>query len=145
MDSTLDALAAKAYKEMRDDMIAELETGMLTVGKGGPMTRTTRLLQGKADSSARLRLVESWSMALRMARDSPVVGTGLGNFEQGLAAVRQDLPDRDLLGPETQGWNVLAHVLDKPYETTVMAARIRKLLDSPNGDSAAQPGWAAAE
>jgi O-antigen ligase len=75
------------------------------------VVRTGRLLEGKADSSARLRLVESWSMALRMARDSPVVGTGLGNFEQGLAATKQDLPDRELLGPETQGWNVLAHVL----------------------------------
>jgi hypothetical protein len=75
------------------------------------VVRTARLLEGKADSSARLRLVESWSMAFRMARDSPVVGTGLGNFEQGLAAVKQDLPDRELLGPATQGWNVLAHVL----------------------------------
>jgi O-antigen ligase len=75
------------------------------------VVRATRLFQGKGDSSARLRLVESWSMAFRMTRDSPVVGTGLGNFESGLAAVRQDLQDRELLGPETQGWNVLAHVL----------------------------------
>jgi O-antigen ligase len=75
------------------------------------VVRTSRLLEGKGDSSSHLRLVESWSMALRMAEDSPVLGAGLGNFEQGLAAVKQDLPDRELLGPETQGWNVLAHVL----------------------------------
>jgi hypothetical protein len=75
------------------------------------VVRGAALLQGRADSSARLRLVESWSMALRMARDSPILGAGLGNFEQGLAAVKADLPARELLGPETQGWNVLAHVL----------------------------------
>lgn len=75
------------------------------------VVRSAMLLQGKGDSSARLRLVESWTMALRMARDSPVLGAGLGNFEQGLAAIRADLPDRELLGPDTQGWNVLAHVL----------------------------------
>jgi len=75
------------------------------------VVRATRLLEGKVDVSARLRLVESWAMAFRMARDSPVVGTGLGNFETGLAAVREDLPGRELLGRETQGWNVLAHVL----------------------------------
>ena len=75
------------------------------------LVRTTRLLGGKVDVSSRLRLVGSWAMAFRMARDSPVVGTGLGNFETGLAAVREDLPGSELLDPETQGWNVLAHVL----------------------------------
>lgn len=73
--------------------------------------RGTMLLQGRGDSSARLRLLESWTMALAMARDSPMLGAGLGNFEQGLFAVMKDLPERELLGPETQGWNVLAHVL----------------------------------
>jgi len=34
-------------------------------------------------------------------------------------------------------------LLDKPYETAVMAARIRTLLDGPNGDSASAAGWAA--
>jgi hypothetical protein len=75
------------------------------------VVRTTRLLHGKVDVSSRLRLFESWAMALRMARDSPVVGTGLGNFETGLAAVRDDLPGHERLDPGTQGWNVLAHVL----------------------------------
>ena len=75
------------------------------------VVRGALLLQGKGDSSARLRLLESWTMAFRMARDSPMLGTGLGNFEQGLFAVMKDLPERELLGPETQGWNVLAHVL----------------------------------
>jgi hypothetical protein len=73
------------------------------------VVRTTRLLD--VDDSSRLRIVGSWEMAFRMARDAPVVGTGLGNFETGLAAVREDLPGGDRLGPETQGWNVVAHVL----------------------------------
>ena len=75
------------------------------------VVRTTRLLQGEGDVSSRLRLVESWAMALRIARDAPVAGTGLGNFETGLAAVREDLLERGMLGSDTQGWNVLAHVL----------------------------------
>ncbi|CAN7378507.1 response regulator [Phenylobacterium sp. LjRoot219] len=34
-------------------------------------------------------------------------------------------------------------LLDKPYETAVMAAKLRKLLDPPGGPAAAMPGWAA--
>ena len=75
------------------------------------VVRTTRLLHGDVDDSSRLRIVGSWEMAFRMARDFPVLGTGLGNFETGLAAVREDLPGGERLGPETQGWNVVAHVL----------------------------------
>jgi hypothetical protein len=75
------------------------------------VVRTTRLLHGDVDDSSRLRVVGSWEMAFRMARDSPVVGAGLGNFETGLAAAREDLPGGERLGPETQGWNVVAHIL----------------------------------
>lgn len=47
----------KAYRQMRDEMIADLEVGgTLTVGKGGALTRTTRLLQF-ASSYAE---VETW-------------------------------------------------------------------------------------
>jgi CheY-like chemotaxis protein len=35
-------------------------------------------------------------------------------------------------------------LLDKPYETAAMAARIRKLLDGGSGNPASAPGWAAA-
>jgi hypothetical protein len=75
------------------------------------VVRSARLLQGQADVSSRLRLVESWVMAFRIARGSPVLGAGLGNFETGLAAVREDIPERELIGRDSQGWNVLAHVL----------------------------------
>jgi hypothetical protein len=75
------------------------------------VVRGARILEGDVDVSSRLRLFESWAIALRIARDAPVVGTGLGNFEKGLAAVRGDLQGGAQLDPESQGWNVLAHVL----------------------------------
>lgn len=75
------------------------------------VVRTARILEGKVDVSSRLRLVESWAIAFRIVRDSLVVGTGLGNFETGLAAVREDIPGSAVPDAETQGWNVLAHVL----------------------------------
>jgi CheY-like chemotaxis protein/two-component sensor histidine kinase len=36
-------------------------------------------------------------------------------------------------------------LLDKPYETSVMAAKVRKLLDARTAAVEATPGWAAAE
>jgi SNF2 family DNA or RNA helicase len=56
-DCEMSAKQAKAYKQMKDDMVAELETGMLTVGKGGPMIKAARLSQF-ASSYAEVEVIE---------------------------------------------------------------------------------------
>lgn len=56
-DCEMGAKQAKAYKQMRDEMVAELEGGMLTVGS--PLTKTTRLLQ-LASSFAEVEKIETF-------------------------------------------------------------------------------------
>ncbi len=75
------------------------------------LARVLRLAAGEQDSSAWLRVGGSWRLAARLARERPLTGVGLGNFDIAVAAWRAEFPERVFLEGDIQGWNALAHVL----------------------------------
>jgi hypothetical protein len=75
------------------------------------VVRSQRILEGRADSSARLRVLGSWDLALLLAREHPVVGVGLGNFDVRVTQVAPMTPGGHMIDGRVQGWNALAYVL----------------------------------
>jgi O-Antigen ligase len=75
------------------------------------VVRSQRILEGRADSSARLRVVGSWDLALLLAREHPVTGVGLGNFDVRVTQVAPLTPGGHMIDHNVQGWNALAYVL----------------------------------
>jgi hypothetical protein len=75
------------------------------------VVRSQRILEGRADSSARLRVFGSWDLALLLAREHPVVGVGLGNFDVRVTQVAALTPGGHMIDGKVQGWNALAYVL----------------------------------
>lgn len=75
------------------------------------VVRSQRILEGRADSSARLRVVGSWDLAVLLAREHPVTGVGLGNFDVRVTQVSPLTPGGHMIDNRVQGWNGLAYVL----------------------------------
>lgn len=75
------------------------------------VVRSQRILEGRADSSARLRVLGSWDLALLLARRHPLTGVGLGNFDVRVREVAPLVPGGHLVDEGVQGWNALAYVL----------------------------------
>jgi hypothetical protein len=75
------------------------------------VVRSQRILEGRADSSARLRVVGSWDLAVLLAREHPVAGVGLGNFDVRVTQVAPLTPGGHMIDGHVQGWNALAYVL----------------------------------
>lgn len=73
--------------------------------------RVERIAGGGLDSSASLRVAGGWVMATQLARQRPLTGVGLGQFDVGVEALRARLPAAHLLGGSIQGWNALTYVL----------------------------------
>ena len=75
------------------------------------VVRSQRILEGRADSSARLRVLGSWDMATLLARTHPLRGVGLGHFDLRVQEVAPLVPGGHMLDGTVQGWNALAYVL----------------------------------
>ncbi len=75
------------------------------------VVRSQRILEGRADSSARLRVVGSWDLAVLLAREHPVTGVGLGNFDVRVTQVSPLTPGGHMIDNRVQGWNGLAYLL----------------------------------
>jgi hypothetical protein len=75
------------------------------------VVRVERILEGRADASARLRVLGSWDMAALLADTHPVTGVGLGNFDVRVPEVAPLVPGGHMLDATVQGWNALAYVL----------------------------------
>ena len=75
------------------------------------VVRSQRILEGRADSSARLRVVGSWDLAVLLAREHPVTGVGLGNFDVRVTQIAPLTPGGHMVDHNVQGWNALAYVL----------------------------------
>lgn len=75
------------------------------------VVRSQRILEGRADSSARLRVIGSWDLAVLLARERPVSGVGLGNFDVRVNEVSPLTPGGHMIDRSVQGWNALAYVL----------------------------------
>jgi hypothetical protein len=75
------------------------------------VVRSQRILEGRADSSARLRVLGSWDLALLLAHEHPVTGVGLGNFDVRVTQVAPMTPGGHMIDGNVQGWNALAYVL----------------------------------
>jgi hypothetical protein len=75
------------------------------------VVRVERILEGRADASARLRVLGSWDMAALLAGRRPVTGVGLGNFDVRVPEVAPLVPGGHMLDATVQGWNALAYVL----------------------------------
>lgn len=71
--------------------------------------RVQRIVSGEHDTSTELRLFSSWTLARRLARLRPITGVGLGNFDVGVAALRDQVPEQPHLTERVQGWNALAY------------------------------------
>ncbi|MET0555236.1 MAG: hypothetical protein ABW221_19495 [Vicinamibacteria bacterium] len=75
------------------------------------VVRSQRILEGRADSSARLRVLGSWDLALLLAQQHPLTGVGLGNFDVRVTQVAPMMPGGHMVDGKVQGWNALAYVL----------------------------------
>jgi O-antigen ligase len=75
------------------------------------VVRSQRILEGRADSSARLRVIGSWDLAVLLARKHPLTGVGLGNFDVRVRQVARLVPGGHMVGDHVQGWNATAYVL----------------------------------
>jgi hypothetical protein len=75
------------------------------------VVRSQRILEGRADSSARLRVLGSWDLALLLAREHPLTGVGLGNFDVGMPRVAPLVPGGHMVDAHVQGWNATAYIL----------------------------------
>lgn len=75
------------------------------------VVRAQRILEGRADSSARMRVIGSWDLALLLAREHPVTGVGLGNFDVRMPRVAPLVPGGHMVDAKVQGWNAFAYVL----------------------------------
>lgn len=75
------------------------------------VVRSQRILEGRADSSARLRVIGSWDLAVLLARGHPATGVGLGNFDVRVTEVSPLTPGGHMIDDRVQGWNALAYVL----------------------------------
>ncbi|HET9315505.1 MAG TPA: hypothetical protein VFQ51_07925, partial [Vicinamibacteria bacterium] len=75
------------------------------------VVRSQRILEGRADSSARLRVIGSWDLAVLLARIHPLTGVGLGNFDVRVLQVAPLVPGGHMVDDRVQGWNAAAYVL----------------------------------
>ena len=75
------------------------------------VVRSQRILEGRADSSARLRVIGSWDLALLLAREHPLTGVGLGNFDVRVPSVAPLVPGGHMVDAHVQGWNAAGYVL----------------------------------
>jgi hypothetical protein len=75
------------------------------------VVRSQRILEGRADSSSRMRVLGSWDMAVLLARPHPLPGVGLGNFDVRVRPVAELVPGGHMVDDRVQGWNALAYVL----------------------------------
>lgn len=75
------------------------------------VVRSQRILEGRADSSARMRVIGSWDLALLLAREHPLSGVGLGNFDVRVAQVAPLVPGGHMVDKRVQGWNAAGYVL----------------------------------
>jgi O-antigen ligase len=75
------------------------------------VVRSQRILEGRADSSARLRVIGSWDLALLLARHHPLTGVGLGNFDVRVRREAALVPGGHMVDDSVQGWNAAAYVV----------------------------------
>ena len=75
------------------------------------VVRSQRILEGRADSSARLRVIGSWDLAVLLAREHPLTGVGLGNFDVRVRQVAPLVPGGHMVDRHVQGWNAAAYVM----------------------------------
>jgi hypothetical protein len=75
------------------------------------VVRSQRILEGRADSSARLRVIGSWDLAVLLARHHPLTGVGLGNFDVRVSQAAPLVPGGHLVDEHVQGWNASAYVV----------------------------------
>jgi hypothetical protein len=73
--------------------------------------RAQRIVEGRADASARMRVMGSWDLALLLARQHPLTGVGLGNFDVRVTDVAPLVPGGHMVDGHVQGWNALGYVL----------------------------------
>lgn len=77
----------------------------------GVLERSAEILTSGPSSPELKRVVGSWWAASAMARRSPLLGSGLGNYDVALPAVQPEIDPRLQMGVRDQGWNVLAYGL----------------------------------
>lgn len=75
------------------------------------VVRSQRILEGRADSSARMRVIGSWDLAVLLARQHPLTGVGLGNFDVRVRQIAPLVPGGHMLDGHVQGWNAAAYVM----------------------------------
>ena len=75
------------------------------------VVRSQRILEGRADASARMRVIGSWDLAVLLARTHPLSGVGLGNFDVRVTQVAPLVPGGHMVDDSVQGWNAAGYVL----------------------------------
>jgi O-antigen ligase len=73
--------------------------------------RSALVVAGAASPVELKRVVGSWGAARLMARASPLLGAGLGNYDVAIGELLPELDPRLAMEADDQGWNMLAYVL----------------------------------